>query len=293
MKYFLFAIILFAFFSCNNQDTESLSEDSDLTTLSGQENTENLPVDFPLVWSMLTQTDTGYVLFYPCDADDRRMEFRKEEGKDVLLIGWGQDATEHPVDSVVKEGRGAWSVYARFGENPFRIDVSVIDMEKMITSWSWNWIVSYDGKKESYNMIMAPDNLLDIFTVYRQPCSECWEPEMCTDYIEKHIGHTVEDLFLESAFVSRINNTFADEYSDILTLFNLDDKIKLQEDRYITLYAKHDNKDEFDELVLVIDIENNSITVAYAKNGHYLFALSEVEEKQYPSPVFDWISDRN
>ncbi|MFH2094197.1 MAG: hypothetical protein ABIJ16_00750 [Bacteroidota bacterium] len=290
MKYFFTALLTIIAFACNNPDEEANGLLNDTTAVS---NAGDLPGDFPLLWSMLTQTDSGYIVFYPCDADNRRMELINEEGKEILYIGWGQDATEHQIDSIVKKGSWEWSIYALFGQESFRIDVKTIDPEIMITTWSWTWHESFSGGKQSNSMIMTPENMLEMFDTYKQPCSECWEPEMCTDYMEKHVGHTVKDLFSENAFISRLGNIFADSYSDIHTFFDPEDIIKLQEDRYICLSAKVEDHDEYDEIILVIDLEVNSITAAYAKDGQYLFALSEVEENQYPSPVYDWISERN
>lgn len=142
--------------------SNSATESFDIT-----DSTEIQPAsDFTLAslageWHMVTQMDNDWVLFYPCDADNKFVQVKG----DSIIIGWGQDATLGKIESWSKSNDYlSLVVNDSYSTNTYRVQQT----EDGLTQW-WLW---EDAEGPSY-FIPASDK--SNYPTIKQPCKECWE----------------------------------------------------------------------------------------------------------------------
>lgn len=131
--------------------------------------TTNLPSNFPKEWYMLTDTDSGYIVFNPCDAENRQFNIKK----DTLFSHTGHEVDKYKIELIKDNKKGE---YLFMTSNVLSIEsdtqtfyFSFVDNESGIANWNYEFLgITFD-----YLFVSAKDK--ESFTVVNQPYSECWE----------------------------------------------------------------------------------------------------------------------
>ncbi|MFH2142086.1 MAG: hypothetical protein ABIJ97_06675 [Bacteroidota bacterium] len=288
-------IIISTISSCNYFEKEEIEiSESELLDADINENKKiaELLNSFSINWTQLTCTDTGYIVYHPCDAENNTIIIEKKENNYFLSYNWGQESTVHKINSIDKKAKNKYVITAEFGNESFEFIISFLDKDKTRATWEWSWKDAFDGTKKYFQKVFTPTNHLSEYSEYKQPCIECWEPANCIDFIAEFEKRKTYELFENIHFKSRIDETFLHPYPDLLKYFDQQKIIQKTDDQFFIFESKQDTASSFDEAIMVIDLDLNAITISFAKDNKCLLTMSEVEEKLYPNTITNWISER-
>ncbi len=128
--------------------------------------------DFPNQWVMLTPTDSGQVIFNPCDAENPQLQFLEEDGYMYLHEILGQEAEGYTVEEAVQTSTGEmrFSVTSTLSGAHQTIVFNYTNKDQLVGRWS--------GISHSEYEFVAATNI-KTFHAIDQPCKECWGEEGC------------------------------------------------------------------------------------------------------------------
>jgi hypothetical protein len=134
-----------------------------------------LSLAIPSTWIKLTEHGGKSVIFYPCDADNIRVELRP----DTLIIGWGQDAEQFFIESIDRVEVNQLSIKARseYEDEPHEFTVELLDDKNSQARWHiWD--------DASSSELFTEEKVAVQYKEVKQPCRECWEDEQCDEMEE-------------------------------------------------------------------------------------------------------------
>ncbi len=161
----LYPLLFLVALACSpsNKEQADLGQPSDEEESTGSISLDDLQGE----WQQLTEREDGsFFIFKPCDADNMMMRV----SSDTLMIGWGQDATLALIKSFYTDEAG-------------RLVITVHDQdENIMRTYYMQWEYDTDPLTKWYffdmdepPILMAHEDIVGNYTVYQQPCSECWD----------------------------------------------------------------------------------------------------------------------
>jgi hypothetical protein len=134
----------------------------------------DLPVDFPKEWYKLAETDSGYVIFNPCDAENRNYLILN----DTLFVNGGHEVDKFLIDSIRRNQK---DIYLFSTKNVLNNEIqpfyfTYVDYESGIA----NWKTTYQSVDFKTDFLFISNKDKENFITVNQPCVECWGDE-CED----------------------------------------------------------------------------------------------------------------
>lgn len=180
---FNFFLCITAMLVLFNACTSPASEDKlfDVAELTGE-------------WVALTESDSGMIVFNPCDAANMSMTIFKTDSTYLMEIEEGHEGMRAIISSAtVNKG------------DTVTLKVNVLDWEAQYTyQFKWtdkskglaNWI-SIFGENSKYISTIVSGEFADNYPVVEQPCEECWEEDDCAHWATDAAIKDIKRIFTE------------------------------------------------------------------------------------------------
>lgn len=292
LNYISIFLLIILNYSCENSQDEEIIDDISEYPDSVQADFISIPeflTDFSNKWTQLLYTDTAYILFHPCDARISTIEIVNKSGKYYIILNWDFDSTIHLINYIIKK-ENKYFINSDFGEYHFDFTVTFFDKNQNHALWEWSWKTAFNGSDQTFSKVFAPDNALNEYSQYTQPCIECYEIQNCSDYLKDFEKRKTFELIENEFFNKRIHELISSGFPYFLDYFDREEIISKTNDRYFLFDSKPDTSILYRNVYMIIDLEDNVITLAYKKKDKSIEMISETEKKLLPEFVTEWIS---
>ncbi|NQY31299.1 MAG: hypothetical protein HRT69_17765 [Flavobacteriaceae bacterium] len=142
--------------------------------------------DFQKDWFMLTERDSGYTIFNPCDAENRRQQIVG----DTLIVHGGHEIDKYLITSIERNLKDIYlfSTVNILSNDDQPFYFSYVDYESGIGYWK----TIYEPVDFDKDLLFISTKDSSNFKVINQPCVECWGEEC--DEIEKIVFDSNESF---------------------------------------------------------------------------------------------------
>ena len=134
---------------------------------------------FPHKWVALTKRGGEYVIFTPCNADNRELFLNNDHGKYRLSENMGEDGIEYDILEFKQANETKVEIKVRVPQNK-KEQVFTCDYDPKKGTAEWKWKYEF-GKAKNTEMLFVDASRVAQYKTVTQPCKECYSAAECAE----------------------------------------------------------------------------------------------------------------